>query len=152
MQGVLSGKDVKKRLEEFPRASVTSVSMPTWLYLLTKLYLLKQENPKNLSQLLRDLLKDALISKRVEETDFSVEEVEEVLLHCRKEMQVDVIRDYLGLKTGLRPLQINKTRSSGKVQNPADVLKKLRDFHKAGLITDADFSKQKDEVLKSLRT
>ena len=137
MQAILNGKDVKLRLEQFPRSSVTSVSMPTWIYFLTRLYLLKQDKPKNFSQFV---------------CEFSREQVEEVLLRCRKELKADVIRDYLGLREGITPLVNSKGRPNGKVQNPADVLKKLRDFHKAGLITDADFSRQKEEVLKSLRT
>ena len=152
MQAILNGKDVKLRLEQFPRSSVTSVSMPTWIYFLTRLYLLKQDKPKNFSQFVRELLEQTLSSKEVEVCEFSREQVEEVLLRCRKELKADVIRDYLGLRAGITPLVNSKGRPNGKVQNPADVLKKLRDFHKAGLITDADFSRQKEEVLKSLRT
>lgn len=152
MQGVLKAKEVRQRLQEFPHATVTSISMPTWIYVLSRLVLLNGEpNQKNFSEFVRALLEKQLGSKEIENREFSLEQIETVLNRSRRELKADLIRRYLGVGQGnLLADEVKKT-SRRKGKDPAEVLKELKRLLDAGVISEADFIKQKEEILKSIR-
>ncbi|MFA9197151.1 MAG: hypothetical protein ACEQSM_06040 [Aliarcobacter sp.] len=153
MSAILTGKEVKQRLKQFPHATVTSISMPAWIYVLSRLVLLNGEpNQNNFSEFVRKLVDKYLSSEEIENCEFSVGQIETILDRCRQDLKADLIRRSLGLGQNNLPAEEAKrsTRRTGK--DPADVLKELKRLLQAGVITDADHTKQKEEILKSLRT
>lgn len=152
MQGMLKGKEVRQKLQDFPHATVTSISMPTWIYVLSRLIFLNGEpNQKNFSEFVRQLAEKHLNTKEVENREFSIEQIQTVLNRSRVALKADLIRRALGVGHDNLPAEDGKKSSLKIGKDPAVVLKELKRLLEAGVITQADHTKQKEEILKSLR-
>ena len=152
MKAVLSGKEVRHKLEAFPHATVTSISMPTWIFVLSRLVLLSgEQHQKHFSDLVRSLLEKYLSGKEFEGREFTQEQIETVLKRSRRELKAELIRSCLGWGQSDIKNQVTR-KGSKKAKDPADVLKELKRLFDAGAITEADLTKQKEEILKSLRS